>query len=175
MKFPELMFGLFMLCTITACRNNEQIIDGKFNGMWRLEKIESIDKESGNWTYDSTFTGWNGFILYDGQGHMGVQITPKGYKDFDTNKNIDSLSNEVLKELVKFYQSNWVYFANYKVTNRTIDHKRLSATNPKDWGSVLTRDFEFRKDTLILTAHEIVGGKKSRLLWTKCCRYNIDK
>jgi hypothetical protein len=167
MKLSKLLFGLFMLWTISGCRNEEHNIDYKFHGMWRLDKIESIDKESGNWTYDSTFTGWTGFILYDGNGHMGTQITPKGYKDFDANKNIDSINIEDLKELVKFYQSNFVYFANYKINNGTIEHERLSATNPKDWGSVLTRDFEFRKDTLILTPHENIWGKKARLWWVK--------
>jgi hypothetical protein len=170
MNFSKIMSGVIILCTFTGCSNKVQVVDEQFNGMWKLEKIESIDKESGNWTYDPAFNGWNGYILYDGHGHMGVQITPNGYRDFDVDKNIDNINNEDLKELVKFYQSNWVYFANYKITNQTIDHKRLSATNPKDWGSVLTRDFEFRKDTLILTAHEIVGGKKSRLLWIKCLR-----
>jgi len=156
-----------MLWVISGCRDNEQILADNFNGMWKLYKIESIDQASGYWMYDSAYAGWNGYILYDGHGHMGVQITPKGYRDFDANKNMDCLNNEDLKELVKFYQSNWVYFADYKITGSTVEHRRLSATNPKDWGSVLTRDFEFRKDTLILTAHETIGGKKSRLWWIK--------
>lgn len=135
--------------------------------MWKLEKIESLCSETGNWMYDSSFIGWNGYILYDGHGHMGVQITPKGYKDFDTSKNPDNLANEDLIKLVRFYQSNWVYFADYEITGRTIEHKRLSASDPKDWGSVLTRDFEFREDTLLLTAHETIAGKKSRLFWVR--------
>jgi hypothetical protein len=167
MNFSKLLFALFMLLPFSACRNNEQTNDSKFNGTWKLDKIETLDKESGKWFYDSTFTGWTGYIIYDGQGHMGVQITPKGYKDFDVIRNLDSLNNDGLKELVKFYKSSWVYFAEYKITNNTIEHKRLSATEPKDWGTVLTRDFEFRNDTLILTAHEIVGGRKSRLWWNK--------
>jgi len=167
MKFSKLLFALFMLLPFVACGHKEQTNDSKFSGMWRLDKIESLDNVSGKWLYDSTFNGWTGYIIYEGQGHMGVQITSKGYKDFDANKNLDSLNNESLKELVKFYQSNWVYFAEYKITNNTIEHKRLSATEPKNWGTILTRDFEFRNDTLILTAHEIVGGKKSRLWWIK--------
>jgi hypothetical protein len=167
MKLTKLLFGMLMLWTISGCRNEEHSIDHKFQGMWRLAKIESIDKESGKWIYDPSFTGWNGFILYDGQGHMGAQITPKGYKDFDANKNMDSLNMEGLKELAKFYQSNFVYFANYKFTDGTIVHERLSTTNPRDWGSVITRNFEFRNDTLILTPHEIVWGKKARLWWVR--------
>jgi hypothetical protein len=167
MNISKLLFALFILLFFSACRNKEQTNESKFSGMWRLDKIESFDNASGKWLYDSTFTGWTGYIIYDGQGHMGVQITPKGYKDFDVNKDTDSLNNDGLKELVKFYKSNWVYFADYKITNNIIEHKRLSATEPYNWGTVLTRDFEFRNDTLILTAHEIVGGKKSRLWWVK--------
>ncbi|HEY5125386.1 MAG TPA: lipocalin-like domain-containing protein [Ignavibacteria bacterium] len=167
MKFSKLLFALFMLLPFSACRNKVQTNESKLSGMWRLDKIESLDNVSGKWIYDSTFTGWTGYIIYDGQGHMGVQITPKGYKEFDADKNTDSLDNKGLKELIKFYKSSWVYFADYKITNNTIEHKRLSATEPKNWGTILTRDFEFRNDTLILTAHEIVGGKKSRLWWIK--------
>lgn len=167
MKHATLLFGLFLLLIIPGCRNNEHSLDNRFHGMWRLVKIESMDKESGKWASDSAFSGWNGFILYDGLGHMAAHITPKGYKDFDVSKNIDSLNTEGLKDLVKFYKSNFVYFANYKINNESIDHNRLSATNPKDWGSVLTRDFEFRNDTLLLTPHEILWGKKSRLWWVK--------
>ncbi len=167
MRFLTILSGLFILSTFFGCKSHAPEADLQFNGMWRLEKIESLDKKSGEWTYDSTFTRWNGLIIYDGQGHMGVQITPKGYRDFKPSHDLDSLNPESLKELVKFYQSNWVYFADYKITNHTIEHKRLSATNPNDWGSSLFRDFEFRHDTLILTAHETVAGKKSRLWWVK--------
>jgi len=27
--------------------------------------------------------GWRPYIVYDGLGHMAVQITPEGYKDFN--------------------------------------------------------------------------------------------
>lgn len=165
MKFIIITFLGF--CFLISCGNKENKIDGKLQGMWKLEKMESIDTNSGKWVYDSSFAGWFGLIIYDGNGHMGVHITPKGYKDFDTDKSIDNMNSEELKELVKFYQSNFVYFANYKISDNTIEHNRLSATNPKDWGTVLKRDFEFRGDTLILTAHEIVFNKKTRLWWVK--------
>ena len=117
MNLVKLTSGLLMLCITSCYRNKEHITHHNFYGMWRLDKIESIDNQSGTWAYDSTFAGWNGFILYDGSGHMGVQITPKGYKDFVVTRNTDSLNSEGLKKLVKFYQSNLVYFANYKIGN----------------------------------------------------------
>jgi hypothetical protein len=167
MNISKLIFTLFIIFSLSGCCKKEQTIESKLSGTWKLDKFESPDNQSGKWSYDSAFTGWTGYIIYDGHGHMGVEITPKRYKDFEANKNPDSLNNEGLKELVKLYKSNWVYFADYKITGNTIEHKRLSATEPKDWGTTLTRDFEFKSDTLILIPHETMGGKKSRLWWAK--------
>jgi hypothetical protein len=158
---------LIILWAVVGCMNRECNNDAAFSGMWRLHKIESATEGDGGWMYDSAFDGWNGYILYDGHGYMGVQITPKGYREFDTGRNTDSLDTEGLKELVSFYKSNFVYFANYKISGGTIAHKRLSATNPEDWGSTLVRDFTFRGDTLILAAHEKVWGKNIRLWWIR--------
>jgi hypothetical protein len=167
MKLMKITLVLFMLLIISGCGNGEQGVENKFHGMWKLEKIQSLDKATGRWTDDPFFEGWEGYILYDGQGHMGAEIVPKGYREFDPNKNPDTVDMDRLKELVKFYKSNFVYFANYKIADGTIAHERLIATNPKDWGTVLKRDFEFRNDTLILSPHEILWGKKSRLWWVK--------
>ncbi len=141
--------------------------DARFLGMWRLEMVESLDETSGKWEYDSTFFGWTGYIIYDGSSNMGVQLTPRGYKDYKTDKSIDNMENQELKDYLRLYQSNLVYFGKYFTHDNTIEHRRLSATNPKDWGTVLVRNFEFRKDTLILTAHEKMLGRKSRLWWIK--------
>lgn len=135
--------------------------------MWRLDKFEALDTMTNTWSGDQTRLGWTGYILYDGQGHMGVHLSPAGYKDFDASRNIDSLSGTALTNLAKYYQSNFVYFADYALTDTTIEHKRLSATDPTTWGRSLTRDFEFRGDTLILTAHERINGQKLRLKWIK--------
>ena len=161
-------FGLLTLLAIFSC-TSKQTIDDKFNGTYRLDKFESFDSVSGKWNADK----WrgkeaDGFIQYDGKGHMSVHLYPRGYKDFDTNKNIDSLDGKSLKELTRFYQSNFVYFADYKIINdSTIEHHRISATEPKNFGTILTRNFEFRKDTLILTAVEKLENKKMRLRWIK--------
>jgi hypothetical protein len=160
--------GLLILLIALSC-TSRLTIDDKFNGTYKLDKFESYDSVSGKWKADK----WNGknadgFIQYDGKGHMSVHLYPRNYKDFDTNKNIDSIDHESLKELAKFYQSNFVYFADYKIINdSTIEHTRVSATEPKNWGTKLTRSFEFTNDTLILTAHEKLENKTMRLRWIK--------
>src|SRR5215510_16182351 len=105
--------GLFNLLIFLSCTST-QTMDEKFNGTYRLDRFESFDSLSAKWITDK-WRGKNddGFIQYDGKGHMSAHLYPKDYKDFDTNKNIDSISQETLKELTRFYQSNFVYFANY--------------------------------------------------------------
>jgi hypothetical protein len=166
----KIMLGLrlFILLAAPGC-TPRLTIDEKLNGTYKLDKFESYDPVSGKWKADK----WrgkdaDGFIQYDGKGHMSVHLYPRDYKDFDTNKNIDSIDHESLKELTKFYQSNFVYFADYKIINdSTIEHTRISATEPKNWGTKLIRGFEFINDTLILTAYEKLENKKMRLRWVK--------
>lgn len=164
MKF---ILTLILLVILLGCGTTTQKAQTTFDGMWRLDKFEAYDSLSNRWTIDSTRVAWMGYILYDGQGHMGVHLIPGNYQDTDTNKNLDSLQDNELKELVKFYKSNFVYFANYTITGQTIDHNRLTATEPNNWGTTLTRDYDFKGDTLILTARETIGGKKLRLRWIK--------
>lgn len=174
MNILKIILGLLTFVTIYSCSQKDENKREKFHGMWRLDKYESFDSISNTWRQDSTTWGQDtssidgsGYIMYDGEGHMAVHLTPKGYKDFDTKKNIDSLNNEDLKKLIKFYQSNFVYFANVELTDSTVVHKRLSATEPRNWNTKLVRDYEFRQDTLILAARESISGKRLRLRWIK--------
>ena len=159
--------GLLTFLILYSCGTNETETDAPFHGMWSLDKFEAFDSLTNTWADDSTRVGWNGYILYDGLGHMGVHLTPRGYIDFDTSQNIDSLNQDDLKALAKFYKSNFVYFSDYVIVDRTVEHKRLSATEPMNWGKSLTRDFTFKQDTLVLTAKEIIDGQQIRLRWIK--------
>jgi hypothetical protein len=99
-----LVLGLLILLADISCTPS-QTIDEKFNGTYKLDKFESYDSVSGKWKADK----WrgkdaDGFIQYDGKGHMSVHLYPRDYKDFDTNKNIDSTDHECLTELEKLYK-----------------------------------------------------------------------
>lgn len=160
-------FVAIFLMIASACNSNDPTKDPRFHGMWKLDIFESYDSISGDWSHWETDQYHDGYILYDGKGHMAVHLTSKDYQDFDLSENIDSLDMEGLKERLRFYETNFVYFADYETTNNVIDHHRLSATDPKNWETVLTRDFEFKNDTLILSAREIIDGKRLRLRWVK--------
>src|SRR5271170_4076752 len=95
-------FGLLILLTDFSC-NSKLTLDDKFNRTYRLNRFESYDSVLGKWKADK----WRGndvygFIQYDGKGHMSVHLYPRDYKNFDTNKNIDSLDHESLKEITGF-------------------------------------------------------------------------
>lgn len=97
-KWP---LGLMLFATIYSCSTKTQKADSNFDGMWRLDKFESFDSLVNRWMEDSTRMGWRGFIHYDGHGHMGVHLIPKGYKNFDTNMN------RIIKDLIS-HKSNIV-------------------------------------------------------------------
>lgn len=117
---------------------------------------------------------WNkdgdSYILYDGIGHMAVQITPANYKNKQVKvpKNpIDSLNLEELRADLSTYSSNYVYMANCKILEdeSIIEHHRISHTYPFDWGVVVQRRFDFIGDTLVLMPVE--PQNPLRLKWIK--------
>jgi len=166
MKSIILVLAIFVMVFI-GCKNQQELSLEKMRGMYALDKFEMLNTQTGEWIPEPSRDGYSGYILYDGLGHMGVHITPKGYKDFDVRKKIDSADNQELKALATFYQSNFVYFGDYDIKDSVINHKRLSTTDPGEWGTTLTRNVEFRGDTLILTPHEKISGMQLRLRWVR--------
>jgi len=169
MTAGKFICGIFFLLIINSCRDKHPNEMSRFTGMWKLDKYESFDSTAGKWQDAANRTGYSGYLLYDGLGHVGVQLIPPGFKDLDNSKNLDSLNEEELRKIVGFHFRSFEYFGNYKITSagNSIEHYKLSSNNPKEYGTTVIRDFEFRGDTLILTAKELVGGLKARLRWVK--------
>jgi len=154
-----------------ATRANKQLA-----GMYKLHSIEvqdSTGKYQHEWASDGT-----GYIIYDGQGHMAVHITPKTYKEYKwvlsenetlypekVKAALDSMTVDELKAALQEFVSNYVYIANYSVSDSTgyVVHNRLSHTIPSSWNTTVKRRFIFHGDTLEL--HNDVD--KRRLLWIK--------
>jgi len=140
-----------------------------FRGLWKLYIIESQDS-TGSWKEYAWQKGGDSYILYDGLGHMAVQITPKDYKNKEVKfpkTPLDSLTIEELRADLKTYSSNYVYTANCVILEdeQIIEHHRLSHTYPYDWGVVVQRRFEFSGDTLILMPVE--PQNPLRLKWIR--------
>jgi hypothetical protein len=176
MKASKLIRVWFLVLIVTAC-SDKRTNNSLLAGMYKLSRIENFDTATKQWTEDGLGKGGESYILYDGDGHMAVHITPKAYTEFEwlperhaTSKefleqHIDSMAAEQLRPALKKFASSFVYTANYSVDNDSgiVTHNRLSSSVPSVWGTQVKRRFEFSGDTLILTFPD---GTK-RLKWLK--------
>ena len=159
------LFAFLLIVVLPMACSNSKSTDkrSQLAGMYKLSIIENQDS-LGIWHEQEWGKGGDGYIVYDGKGHMAVQITPKGYKDFQwldeeasinkdkVKEKTDSMSVGELKEAVKEFSSNYVYVANYTIedTADVVIHQRISATIPVIWCTTVRRSFSFSGDTLIL-------------------------
>src|SRR5260221_13048319 len=98
MNILKTVLGLCFFLTFYSCMTNEKKTDNKFHGMWRLDKYESFYSTPNTRRQGTTRIDDPGYIIYDGKRHMGVHLTPQGYKEFNTEKNIVSLKSNDLKK-----------------------------------------------------------------------------
>jgi hypothetical protein len=164
-----LLFLALALSIISCSGPQNKSPHDPFRGLWKLYIIE-IQDSTGAWKEHTWQKGGDSYILYDGLGHMSVQITPKDYKNKEVKfpkSPLDSLTIEELRADLKTYSSNYVYTANCVILEdeQIIEHHRLSHTYPFDWGVVVKRRFEFSGDTLILMPVE--PQNPLRLKWIK--------
>lgn len=159
-------------CSDKSARDKSRLLAG----MYRLHTIERMDS-TGAWIKSGGANGGESYIVYDGLGHMAVQITPKGYRDFEWLTEEETLNEKILKEkigsmtvtalkaAVEKFSSNYVYVANYTVddTGGVITHHRLTSTIPAIWGTEVKRKFAFSGDTLVLI-NPVVDR---RLVWIR--------
>ena len=164
---------LFLTSCLNQSKNSKEV---SLAGMYKLLIMENQDS-TGVWHEDSWAKGGDSYIVYDGLGHMAVQITPKGYKDFkwfteveSINENfvkqkVDSMSLADLKAAVVEFSSSYAYVANYIIddTANVVTHKRITSSIPSIWGTDVKRAFTFSGDTLIL---KILNGNR-RLKWLR--------
>lgn len=132
-------------------------------GLYKMYAIQSQD-HTGAWKESGVANGGESYIIYDGLGHMAVQIMPKGYETFQWMEEEDALNKEKfrarvdgmsvreLKEAVSLFASNYTYVANYKVdpSENEVTHQRLIGSIPAIWGTEVKRRLSFSGDTLIL-------------------------
>jgi len=165
MKTRHFLYSaLFVLFFVYGkSQKTKMITQDQFKGLWILDKYEAYDTLEGKWHTETSRMGYVGYILFDGAGHMAVQITPADYHDFNLNKK-DSLG---MKVVVDYYSNNLIYFADCKIEGNVIEHKILSSTNPESVGAILKREFEIKGKTLLLTPKNRLNGAKIRMKWVK--------
>lgn len=171
------IFIFSVFCLLNACKTAPNA-DRRtlLNGMYKLEIVQNMDS-AGNWQEDNWAKGGTGYILYDGAGHMMVQITNAGYKDFPwlnemeaiipekITARMDTMSLPSLKNSLATFSSDYVYVANYTIddTADIVQHNRISASIPGNWNTSVRRAFQYSGDTLILSCLD----RNLRLKWLK--------
>ena len=158
-------FIIMLMLLIQGCKQEHRFKEkDPFTGLWRLVVLEQQDTISDAWR--KYRDGLQGFILYDGRGHMAVHLTSRGYEKFDLGfpNFVDTIPDEALHHLTNSY----VYFARYTVDeeNNVVEHARISHSNPGLWNEVVYRKYTFLGDTLLL---ETVDDQpvKLRVKWVR--------
>ena len=157
---------LFSACSEESSEsaNSQPSVTDDFAGLWSLHIMEQQDSITGEWK--EWRDGMQGYIMYDGDENMSVHLTTRGYEKsplvFPNFQ--DTISVEAMKHLTNSY----VYFAKYTVDdmNSTVQHARISHSNPAEWNDVVVRRYEFKGDTLILQPVETQNAGL-RLKWVK--------
>jgi hypothetical protein len=162
---------------MVACKESKPVDNrSRLAGMYKLYISENVDS-SGVWHEDPWSKGGSGYIVYDGLGHMAVQILRKGYNDYQwlpeeqslrdefIDRKLDSMSVDGLKQAVKAFASGYFYAGNYTIedTADVVKHQRLSTSIHSVAGSTVRRSFSFSGDTIIL---KVLDGNR-RLKWIK--------
>ena len=173
-NFFYLLSTCMLICGCTEKKPADKL--SRLAGMYKLYMAENADS-NGVWHEDPWTKGGTGDIIYDGMGHMAVQITRKSYNDYKwlpeeeslrdekVNQKLDSMSTDELKDAVRAFASSYVYAGNYTIED-TIDvvkHERISTSIHSPVGSTVRRAFTFSGDTIIL--HVLNGNR--RLKWIR--------
>jgi hypothetical protein len=171
------IFLLFIVLALYACMESKPADKrARLSGMYKLYISENVDS-NGIWHPDPWTKGGTGYIVYDGKGHMAVQIMREGYNNFQwlpeeqslrdefINRKLDSMSVDQLKDAVRAFSSLYAYAGNYTIedTADVVKHERISTSIHAPAGSTVRRAFTFSGDTVIL---KVLDGNR-RLKWIK--------
>ena len=147
MKYNFILL-LILLFLFSCTQNTAQSDKDKFTGLWKLVVLEIQDPQSGNW--GKYKDGLQGYILYDGINHMAVHLTTRDYES--TDLRFPNFTDTIPVEALRHLTNSYVYFAKYTVNeeNKTVEHARISHSNPGLWNELVYREYTFSGDTLIL-------------------------
>jgi hypothetical protein len=140
------MVGFF-----SSCQTKVKIKTVRIEGLWELVSMKIRNTETGVWR--DYRGGMQGYLLYDGNKNMTIHLTDKGYEN--TDLNFPNFNDSIPLEALKYLTKSYYYIGEYQILNdSTVQHTRLSHSNPGDWGKVVKRHFLLNNDTLTITPTE---------------------
>jgi hypothetical protein len=113
-------------------------------GTWKLVSAEDFDPTTKQWVPFSFGNPPCGYFIYDATGHASIQImtTPP--------TAITTPDSPTPAEALAIFDGYIAYFGTYTVDGGSILHHVEGAWDPTQVGSVQTRPYEIRGDTLII-------------------------
>jgi|GEM_PF-420117 len=133
-------------------------------GLWKLESMKVRDTVSNSWSHYKD--GMDGYLLYDGNGHVALHLYEKGYEK--TGIEFPNFNDSIPLEALKHITKSYYYMGSYKVSKEDsiVSHYKLSHSNPSEFGLTADRRFYFSGDTLVMQPVERKNSKL-KLKWLK--------
>ena len=156
--------SLILLLALLFSSCETEIQENKLTGLWSLVVMDNYNEETSEWEVWNG--GMQGYILYDSEENMSLHLMTKDYEK--TDLRFPDFDDTVPLEALKHLTNSYVYFAKYSIDyqDRVVTHKRISHSNPGEWGKTVKRKFGFIGDTLTLEPlEEKTAGL--RLKWVR--------
>ncbi len=152
-----------ILATLFGCVNTETS-PTKITGLWKLESMKVRDTVSNTWGHYRG--GMDGYLLYDGAGHVALHLYEKGYEN--SGITFPNFNDSIPLEALKYITKSYYYMGNYKVSEKDsiVSHFKLSHSNPSEFGLTADRRFYFSGDTLVMQPVEQKNANL-KLKWLK--------
>ncbi|WP_203292978.1 lipocalin-like domain-containing protein [Luteirhabdus pelagi] len=138
-------------------------LEETLSGLWSLQAMEVTDSV-GNWK--QWRDGMGGYLLYGESGYMSLHLWEKGYEK--TDLRFPNFTDTIPLKALQHLTGSYVYIGDYSLNKKDsiVSHKRLSHSNPGDWGKTVQRRFSFNGDTLVIRPVEKANASL-RLKWLK--------
>lgn len=159
----KLSIAIGILIVSLSCQNKE-VSTSKLTGLWKLESMKVRDTVTNAWSdYKG---GMDGYLLYDGNGHVALHLYEKGYEK--SGIEFPNFNDSIPLEALKHNTKSYYYMGNYKVSENDsiVSHYKLSHSNPSEFGLTAERRFFFSGDTLVMQPVERKNSKL-KLKWLK--------
>ncbi|MBD77754.1 MAG: hypothetical protein CL840_02280 [Crocinitomicaceae bacterium] len=130
-KIKVLLIIAILICSCTFSPSDT------LSGTWKLYRIKQQDSLSEKWIVSDWMKNGSGTLIYKPNGMMSVEFIPEKY-------GLDSTATK------------YAYTASFQYDPKLglVTHKRITHTDPKEIGKVVTRKLELTNDTLIIHAKE---------------------
>ncbi|MCZ4320118.1 lipocalin-like domain-containing protein [Aequorivita viscosa] len=163
MKKLNYLIAAVLLATVLSC-NTETEQPLKITGLWKLESMKVRDSATNTWSHYRG--GMDGYLLYDGSGHVALHLYEKDYEN--AGIEFPNFNDTIPLEALKYITKSYYYMGNYSVSENDIivSHFKLSHSNPSEFGLTAERRFYFSGDTLVMQPVERKNSKL-KLKWLK--------